>query len=836
MRLRHFACLVVLGGFAAGMSTVASAQDLRQDLAKFVETPAVSGYEQTLAKEIKASLTKWKPQIDGAGNVVVTIGSGAPVRAIATPMDEVGYIVSAITDDGYLRVQREPTAPPFSYYDAFYAAQPVHIQTRSGKMVPGVVAGLSTHLQGGRLNPPHADNLDDIYVDVGANTKAEVRAIGVDVLDPISINRHLYEMAYGRFTSPAIGDRFGCAAITEMLRNLNPSSVKGTLIVAFLAQQLSGSRGIDRLMQMLSASQKPDEVVYVGRMLARRPTAAQIAAAARGGTQANAQAGANAQAAPGGRGGRGGFAPVEPSAPDGSGALIGDTGPAASDGGKSFAASLNKLAQQNSIKITMDVTVPLPRGRDAVAVPLPDKVAQVGIPVLWPSTPGEIIDGDDLVALTRLLEVYAGGSASTAPFQRATVLLQRPALPPAPKVAPTPTELVSKLTEAYGVSRHEDDVRALVMKLLPAWAKAQSDPETGDIWVHIGDGGKNSKTPHIAVVAHMDEIGFEVTGVDPDGRLQVASRGGGIMYFFSAHTMLVHTANGDIPGVIQLPAGWYLPGFTMAGGGGGAPPAAGGAAGGAAGRGNAGGGAAGDTQQEGGANAAPAGGGRGAGGGGGGLRMDVGARSAEEVQKLGIKVGANVGDFVTVPKKFIPLAGRKANARSFDDRVGCAAAISAIWALGPNVPGRDVTFIFSWGEELGLFGAAAAAKKLNDDGHTPDYVFAIDTFVSSDSPLESKRYADAILGQGFVVRAADNSSITPRDLSDKVVRICKLNNISVQYGITSGGNDGSTFLPYGTLDIGMGWPLRYSHSPGEVIDTRDLDSLAHVLAAIAKNW
>jgi putative aminopeptidase FrvX len=752
-------------------------------------------------------------------------------------------------------VQREPTTPPFSYYDAFYAAQPVHIQTRTGKMVPGVVAGLSTHLQGGRVNPPHADNLDDIYVDIGANSKAEARATGVDVLDPISINRHLYEMAYGRFTSPAIGDRFGCAAITEMLRNLNPLNVKGTLVVAFLAQQLSGSRGIDRLMEMLSKSQKPDEVVYVGRMLPRRPTAGQLAAnAARGGTPANAQAGANAQAAPGGRGGRGGFAPVEPNAPDGSGALIGDTGPAATDGGKSFVAVLNKLAQQNNIKITMDVTIPLPRGRDAVAVPLPEKVAQIGIPVLWPSTPGEIIDGDDLVALTRLLEVYAQGSAATQPMQHAFSPLPRPALPQTPKAAPTPTELVSKLTEDYGVSTyraswHEDDMRSLVMKLLPPWAKAQSDHETGDILVHVGTGGKDSKTPHIAVVAHMDEIGFEVIGINDDGRLQLVSRGGGTMYFFAAHTVLVHTTKGDLPGVIQLPAGWYLPGFTMAGGGAAAAP--GGAAGAAAGgRGAPAGGAAGEAgaDQEAGGGAAAQGGGRGGAGGGMRLLMDIGARSKDEAEKLGITISTTLsanaaanpntvaGDYVTIPKKFIPLAGRKANARSFDDRVGCAAAISAIWALGPNVPGRDVTFIFSWGEELGLYGAAAAAKKLADEGHTPDYVFAIDTFVSSDSPLESKRYADAILGQGFVVRAADNSSITPRDLSDKVVHICKLNNIPVQYGITSGGNDGSTFLPYGTLDIGMGWPLRYSHSPGEVIDTRDLDSLAHVLAAIAKNW
>jgi putative aminopeptidase FrvX len=38
------------------------------------------------------------------------------------------------------------------------------------------------------------------------------------------------------------------------------------------------------------------------------------------------------------------------------------------------------------------------------------------------------------------------------------------------------------------------------------------------------------------------------------------------------------------------------------------------------------------------------------------------------------------------------------------------------------------------------------------------------------------------------------------------------------------------------VDIGIGWPLRYSHSPAEVIDTRDVDALARIVAVIARSW
>ncbi len=852
MKLRIVACVAVLAGFAGGPSSNA-AQDLRADLSKFVETAAVPGYEQALGKEIRARLAKWKPQTDTLGNVIVVIGSGAPNRLIATPMDEPGYIVSNITADGFLRVQRLPQAAPNPVFDSLHSAEPVYIRTRSGKVVTGIVAGLSTHLQTARINPPLTNNLDDFYVDIGASSAAEARLAGVEILDPLAIERHLYDMGYGRMTSPAIGDRFGCAALVEMLRHVDAAKVRGTLTVAFLAQQWAGSRGIDRILAQ-ATSQKYDEFIYVGRMIARRTPVGGGGAGggtgtgggAGGGTGAGAGGGGAADAGAGrgqdtqtqgGRGaGRGAFVPIEPKQPDGSGVLIGGAGANATL--SAFATELKSLAAQNNITAVADATVPPTRGMaSTIAWPFPARFAQVGIATRWPSTPGEIIDADDLVALSRFLEVYAQGSAETQPMVHASAPLARPALPAKPKVAPTPVEVVSKLVEAYGVSNHEADVRELVIRLLPPWAKPETDA-AGNVWVHLGTTSKNSATPRIAIVAHMDEIGFEVRAIQPDGKLQVISRGGGYIEYFAAHTLLVHTATGDRPGVMELPDGWTRAGFVLR-----PPPGAAGAAGaaGATGAGGAAGGTTGgatggtgaEVDAAGGAADQTGGGGGGAGGAGGVRRyIDVGARNAEEVAQLGIKVG----DWVTIPKKYRPLLNRRANGRSFDDRVGCAAAITALWALGPSLPGRDVTFIFSTGEELGLLGAAASAKKMAADGRTPQFVFAIDTFVSADSPIESKRFAAAPIGNGFVVRAVDNSNITPREFSDRIVKLCKANNIAVQFGVTGGGNDGSTFLPYGTIDVGLGWPLRYSHSPGEVIDTRDLEALGRVLAVLAKSW
>ena len=108
--------------------------------------------------------------------------------------------------------------------------------------------------------------------------------------------------------------------------------------------------------------------------------------------------------------------------------------------------------------------------------------------------------------------------------------------------------------------------------------------------------------------------------------------------------------------------------------------------------------------------------------------------------------------------------------------------------------------------------------------------------MSADSPLELENFAVAPLGRGAVARALDNSSITPPAYVDSLAAIARARGIALQIGTTNGGNDGSTFMPFGVVDVPMGWPLRYSHSPAEVVDLKDLVSLADLVRAVAEDW
>ena len=102
--------------------------------------------------------------------------------------------------------------------------------------------------------------------------------------------------------------------------------------------------------------------------------------------------------------------------------------------------------------------------------------------------------------------------------------------------------------------------------------------------------------------------------------------------------------------------------------------------------------------------------------------------------------------------------------------------------------------------------------------------------------LELDNFGVAPLGAGAVARALDNSSITPPAAVDSLVSLARARGIKLQVGTTNGGNDGSMFAPYGVMDVAIGWPLRYSHSPAEVVDLRDVVSLADMIQAVAESW
>ena len=173
----------------------------------------------------------------------------------------------------------------------------------------------------------------------------------------------------------------------------------------------------------------------------------------------------------------------------------------------------------------------------------------------------------------------------------------------------------------------------------------------------------------------------------------------------------------------------------------------------------------------------------------------------------------------------------KSAAGSTDDRGGCTAQLLALRRLVGKQLNKTVAFAWVVQEETGLSGSGRLAKT-----YAPKYVLAVDTFVSSDAPFDPKNIGYLPLGKGAVIRAFDSSNISPEDVCLKIRKIAETRKIQVQWGITSGGNDGSVFLQGGSVDIPLSWPGIYSHSYVSVMDIRDLTALADLIAAISESF
>lgn len=339
-------------------------------------------------------------------------------------------------------------------------------------------------------------------------------------------------------------------------------------------------------------------------------------------------------------------------------------------------------------------------------------------------------------------------------------------------------DILREIVLVPGVSGHEGPVSYFIQGRLPAGLKAERDG-MNNVWFTVGSG-----RPHILFVAHSDELGWIVDRITPEGRVRVKPGGGILPQTVEARPVLIHTGRGDVPGIVSPRPGYDDRPSRV-------------------------------ETQEAPFTAAD-------------FDIYLGVATEAEARELGVAEGDPVS-----PKKTITDLGPGLMAtRAVDDRAGCAALLDAALRLRPEtVKGRTITFAWDVQEEIGLFGASELAKTLK-----PDYVFAIDTFVSTDSPLESKRLAYLPVGAGAVIRAIDSSNVTPRSVILKVLAIARKRGIPIQVGNSRGSNDGSVFLSGGAVDIPLSWPGSYAHSLIEKIDRRDLEALTDLILALVADW
>lgn len=678
-------------------------------IASWIALDVATGYETRAAARLAGAVPGWRT--DRWGNLVMRVGAGSPRRIVACALDRPSYAVSQITEDGYLRVHRIGSGSRHPLWDQAFEAQQVRILTRTGP-VAGVVARSNGHFAQQHRHETAIVGADDLWIDVGAESRADVAALGIELLDPVG--RHLPAWTLeGHAAGPDAGRRAGCAAVAALAaRAREGAPPAGETLFVLSAQQVFGWVGLSSLV---ARGGRFDRVVVL---------------------------------APGEGAGR-----VEERAAD----------------------SLGRFGSVLEAAGVGSVTWIAPAVR----------------------SPGSHMESVAAGEAARLLRAAARASGMADPGSLRWVAAPAPEPLRTGPMDPSLERLTGMLTdlvEEHAVPGHEWSVRRYVLESLPAWARERAVvDDIGNIMVEAGP-----ERDTTVFMAHMDEVGYEVEAIAPDGVVTLARRGGVTATAWEGQTALLHfdppgapsTASGE--GTDTGP-GWKARSLSAT-----APPPLRGVF------------LTRDRAE---------------------VRNSPGERAWFGLDAAGLAArGVRVGSQVTSHKEGLRLGRHRFAARSLDDRAGTTALILAVHALDPDALPGKVVFTWSVHEEGGLIGAAAMARRY---GRGAARIYSVDTFVSSDTPLESPHFAHAPLGSGPVLRAIENSSASPDHERERVRAIAAGAGIPLQIGLTQGGTDGTQFTFWGAPNQGLSWPGRYSHSPAEVLDLRDLSRLVRLIAAVA---
>lgn len=244
LRVLTAAALVVFGGAVA-------AQDRTVELLRLLaDTPGAPGFEEPIRKVMVDQMRPFATSItfDGMGSIIATQGTAGPRIMVDAHMDELGGMVRRITPRGFLTMQMLG-----GWLDQALVDQRWVIIGSKGP-VKAVTGIRDVHVvpadERTRVYPR-----DSLFLDVGATSEAEVRAMGIGVGDPI-VPDAPFEVLNGtsNYLGKAWDDRVGCAVVVEAMRRLATAPHPNQIVYAVTTQEEIGLRGAHTASDVI----KPD--------------------------------------------------------------------------------------------------------------------------------------------------------------------------------------------------------------------------------------------------------------------------------------------------------------------------------------------------------------------------------------------------------------------------------------------------------------------------------------------------------------------------------------------------------------------------------------------------
>ena len=207
--------------------------------------------------------------------------------------------------------------------------------------------------------------------------------------------------------------------------------------------------------------------------------------------------------------------------------------------------------------------------------------------------------------------------------------------------------------------------------------------------------------------------------------------------------------------------------------------------------------------------------------------IDLGVASKAEAEAL-----VRIGDCAVYDQSFELIRGSVGVARAFDDKAGAYAVLEAVRRLAKYKLSARVTAVATTQEEIGTRGAITAAFSEN-----PDFAVAVDVGHATDSPdCDPRKYGSFNQGSGPIICRGPN--INPV-IFEHIVAVAEKSKIAhqIEADPRPTGTDARAIqvaqagIATGLLSI----PLRYMHTPSEMVDLEDIESTVQLLVAVARS-
>lgn len=332
--------------------------------------------------------------------------------------------------------------------------------------------------------------------------------------------------------------------------------------------------------------------------------------------------------------------------------------------------------------------------------------------------------------------------------------------------------LLEKLCNADGVSGCERTVRELIRQEVSPYADDIIADSMGNLLV-LKKGLKHNK--RVMLLAHMDEVGFIISGITKEGYLEFKSVGG-----IDTRVIIskkVRIGRDKIKGIIGIKAVHLT------------------------------------TKDE--REKVPK---------ESELFIDIGAKDMEDAKKY-----VKLGDYAAFDTEAELLGENSIKAKAIDDRVGCYILCSLI----KEKVEYDTWFCFCTQEEVGLRGAGIAAYRIK-----PNIALVVEGTTCCDVPGAEKHEYVTEMNGGAAVSFMDRTTIVNKEYCNWLMKLAEDKGINVQYKkMASGGNDAGVIhlSETGVRCASVSVPCRYIHSPASIASLKDIEAVRQLCSAALEN-